>query len=87
MALDLSVSVDDDAPPPRPLALAAHVERRSGSLHALTLNGLLLGESGASALVTALHARPGPPLRTLKASGCALGSRGSTPLCATPTAS
>ena len=64
--------------PPRPYALAAQVESQSDKLTELTLNGLLLGESGASALVTALHARPGPPLRTLKASGCALGSRGAT---------
>ena len=65
--------------PPRPYALAAQVESQSHELTELTLNGLLLGESGASALVTALHARHGSErLRTLKASGCALGSRGAT---------
>ena len=65
--------------PPRPYALAAQVESQSDKLTELTLNGLLLGESGASALVTALHARHGSErLRTLKASGCALGSRGAT---------
>ena len=98
MSTTLHLSARDDDDPPRSYEIADRIEKFIGAgkaLHTLTLNGVALGESGASAVVTALQSTAGAsasgvfgcPLRTLRASGCALGSRGSTPLCATPTAS